>query len=62
MQVTTTGKATQYTNHIAICVDGSGSMASRKAAVVKAFNQLIADIRENAKMFKRVPKHKSKGK
>lgn len=49
--VTKSKKVSQYTNHIAIAVDGSGSMSSLRSKVVSCFDQLISDLRENSRLF-----------
>lgn len=52
MQVKTSSKMQAWTNHIAIAVDGSGSMSRLKNKVITCFDQLISDLKENARLFK----------
>ncbi len=44
-------KITQYTNHVALVVDASGSMRDIHNATVKAFDGIIDSLRESAKKY-----------
>ena len=44
-------KITQYTNHVALVVDASGSMDNIAKATVKAFDGIIESLRQSAKKY-----------